>query len=609
MSSVRDEILDWAGSNPTIARTLSAASKLDRLEDDVPGVRFAIVRNITLEPGLPAAIKLSAARAGIKAAVELGNFDALQEEVFGERSFLYAGSPDVIVLALHLQVLAPRLVLGFSSLSPQEVDKLTGATVARVLSLVKAIRERSSALILVHNFSLPIGSAAGILEGQSPQSQRNTIRRLNLELTQHVAAVKASYVVDVDYQLSLGGYEASFDDRYWHIGRAPYSFAFIQRLADEYVKYACALTGRSKKCLVLDCDNTLWGGVIGEEGINGIALGETSPGSAYLEFQATILDLAKRGVLLAINSKNNLDDALGVLQSHPNCLLRPEHFVAMKINWREKALNLRDIARELNIGLDSLVFVDDSAFECQRIREELPEVTVVQLPEDPSRYARTLRTLGLFDTLTVSDEDRRRTAMYRSEQHRAELAASLSSMDEYLKSLEMVLTIALATPFSIPRIAQLTQKTNQFNLTTRRYSEGDIERMAAGSEFHVYCAELQDRFDKAGIIAVAIVRDEGARAVVDTFLMSCRVIGRGVEQAVLEHVARDARQRGRSTLAGEYLATAKNGLVKEFFPANGFAPAADQEKGSWWEFDLSASLPQRPDWFKAVEAGPEVVPV
>jgi FkbH-like protein len=601
-------ILNELGENPTMAKMLSAASKLDRIVDERPTIRFSVLRNITVEPGLPAAIKVLAAKNGLRAVVELGDFDTAQQEVLDSSSALYARQPDIIIIVLRLQTIAPRLVLDFAALRADEIERLTDAALARITGLIDGIRARSTATILVHNFEMPMNPAFGILDAQLAHGQSQTIRSLNAEIARFAARSNACFVVDVDRLLSVAGYEASLDDRYWHIGRAPYSFHFLECLAGEYVKFAAALKGKTKKCLVLDCDNTLWGGVVGEEGPSGIKLGSTYPGSAFVEFQAAILDLYNRGTLLAINSKNNHADVLAVLESHPDSLLRPDHFVNLKINWDDKVTNLRAIAAELNIGLDSLVFVDDNAFECQYVREQLPEVTVIELPSDVTRYARLLRSLGGFDALAISDEDRRRSEMYRSEARRFELKSSAGTMDDYLASLEMVLTIARGSTFSIPRIAQLTQKTNQFNLTTRRYSEGDIAQMVADSSWRVYYAELEDKFDKAGIIAVALVHDEGGVARIDTYLMSCRVIGRGVEQALLAQIAHDSAEMGIRSIVGEFLPTAKNQLVSKFYESASFIERAGSDR-QWWELSIQGNPLCAPTWFREIRVVDAMVAV
>ncbi len=361
--------------------------------------------------------------------------------------------------------------------------------------------------------------------------------------------------------------------------------------------FARALKGRNKKCLVLDCDNTLWGGIIGEDGMAGIRLGETHPGSAYVELHGALLDLYHRGILLALNSKNNHADAVAVFREHPSSALRPNHFVAMRINWQDKAQNIREIAAELNIGLDSIVFLDDSPFECQYVREALPEVTVVQLPEDPTHYASIVRRLTYFDTLAISAEDRRRSDMYHAQVRRAELQRSNLSPEEYLQTLQMTLRIAPVSEFTIPRVAQLTQKTNQFNLTTRRYSEADVRRLAADPAWRLYCAELTDKFDSSGIIAAAFVEDRPGEARIDTFLMSCRVIGRGVEQALIARIAADTKSHGAKSMLAQFVPTPKNGLAATFLERMGFRCISETER-RWWAFDVETSVISTPDWLR-----------
>ena len=328
--------------------------------------------------------------------------------------------------------------------------------------------------------------------------------------------------------------------------------------------------------------------------MDGIHLGSQHPGSAFQELQAAALDLYNRGVLLALCSKNNLADVEEVLNNHPGCVLKPNHFVVKKVNWEDKATNLREIARELNIGLDSLVFLDDNPFEREYVRKILPDVLVVDLPANPTEYRRALQSLNVFDSLSFGDEDKRRSQMYAAQSAREATKKDVGSLEKYLESLQMILTMRVAREQDKARIAQLTQKTNQFNLTTRRYSEGDIARWMADPLHHVYCAELSDRFDSSGTIAVVIVRDEQDRAMIDTFLMSCRVIGRGVENALLARIVRDARERGL-TLFGEYLPTAKNGLAADFLKAGAFV----QRDGNLWQID-SAVEPMEPAWFKVI---------
>lgn len=526
-------------------------------------------------------------------------FDNGQDVVFDKKSTLFAASPDIIAVALRLHSLAPALVQQFTSLKAHDLATLVHNSLTTIETFIRAIRDRSTALIAVHNFEMIHLPAYGLLDAQMSGGQTETLRAMNRRLREIVSQVSGAFIIDVERLVSRVGYENAIDDRYWHVGRAPYKASFQRDIAREYVKLARALKGKNKKCLVLDCDNTLWGGVVGEDGLSGIKLGTTNPGSAFVEMQAAILDLYNRGILLALNSKNNHADAYEVFQRHPDSLLRPEHFVAMRINWEDKVSNLRQIAAELNIGLDSLVFVDDNPFECEYVRDALPQVETVELPADPSRYAGIIRGIDSFDTLTLSEEDRRRSELYRAESARIELRTSAGSMGDYLRSLGLKIAVHKGDAFHVPRIAQLTQKTNQFNLTTRRYSESDITAMLADPSWRVYYAELEDKFSRAGLVAVALTRDDGAICTIDSYLLSCRVIGRGVEQAFLSKVADDARERGARRLVGEFIPTAKNAVAADFYGALGFVKRGETA----WELDTTAAIAV-PDWF--VEASADI---
>lgn len=599
MDEIR-QILDWLHAEPSAARVVAAASKLTRLGDmGLPEIRIAILRNVTLEPIRPY-IQVKCFEAGLKPVLMFGGFNTAPQEARDPASELYKFKPDIVVLALRLNALAPEMGERFTLLAPEAVEQLAAAAVEELLGMIRIVRAQSAAPILVHNFELPLYPAGGIPGGQSPAGPLNLIRDLNRRLLAAVAPVGQTIVVDIEHLLGQVGYESGLDDRNWHQARAPYALPLLDKLAAEYVRIARALKGKARKCLVLDCDNTLWGGIVGEDGLQGIQLGRTYPGSAYRAFQSAVLELQHRGILLALCSKNNEADVLEVLDNHPECLIRKEHLACTRINWNDKAANLREIARELNIGLDSLVFVDDSEFECSLIRQTVPEVQVLHLPKDPTRYERILRGLDSFDALAVTAEDLARTRQYQIEAQRQGLRAQSGSIEDYLRSLDMVLTLAHADPLGIPRIAQLTQKTNQFNLTGRRYSEAEIYSLAKNADAAVYSAHLEDRFDSSGIIAVAIVRYEGDGAAVDTFLMSCRVIGRGVEGALLAHLAAEARQRGCRRMTGEYRATKKNAMTADFYPRHGFQPTG----AGTYELLLEGPGPAAPAWFKTIRHNP-----
>ena len=338
--------------------------------------------------------------------------------------------------------------------------------------------------------------------------------------------------------------------------------------------------------------------MIGEDGMTGIKCDAEYPGAAYQALQRVMLDFSKRGILLAICSKNNPDDAMEALNSHPGMLLRPKHFAAMRINWSDKAQNLREIASELNIGIDSLAFLDDNPVEREQVRAALPEVTLIELPDDPLEYAATLRECAAFERLTLSAEDQQRTAFYTEQRGRSEAEENFQSKEDFYRFLEQEAEIAPVLPATLARIAQLTQKTNQFNLTTRRYTEQQIADMAKRPEWQVSSMRVRDRFGDHGLVGVAITHDQGDVCKIDTFLLSCRVIGRTVETALLSYLAECAAARGRRHLSGWFLPTKKNLPAKDFYAQHEFQLEQQTSEGSWWTLDLQRQSVACPDWIK-----------
>ena len=380
------------------------------------------------------------------------------------------------------------------------------------------------------------------------------------------------------------------------IARLPIAAAHLPSMAAEWLRFLIPLSGATAKVLVLDLDNTCWGGVIGEDGMAGIKLGPEYPGAAFLALQQVALDLHGRGVVLAVCSKNNDADAMEVINTHPEMRLRAEHFSAMRINWTDKAENLRAIAQELNLGLDALVFVDDNPAERERVRQALPQVRVLDLPADPMEYAGALRACPWFEQLSLSDEDRERGRYYSQERERRQLADDVGGLDGFLRSLEMTAEVAAVDALSLARTAQLTQKTNQFNLTTRRYGEEDIAARIADDRWIVRTLRVRDRLGDSGIVCVGMVELEGNVARVDALLMSCRVIGRGVETAFMAALISAARDAGASVMEGWYLPTAKNPPCAGFYADHGFEKISEGDDGACYRLELATSGVVAPEW-------------
>jgi FkbH-like protein len=386
--------------------------------------------------------------------------------------------------------------------------------------------------------------------------------------------------LDLDSRQRLVGIERSGDARKWYLYRQPYTEEFWHEVADDLCSTLKRQRNAAKKCLVVDCDNTLWGGIIGEDGLEGIALGEDFPGSAFRDFQQQLLTLRSKGVMLAICSKNNEQDVWEVFDRHDGMVLKREHFVAHRINWLDKATNIDSIAGELNIGLDSLVFVDDSPIEIDLVRSILPMVTCIQVPADVARFPATFNSFRLFDRDQVSEEDRVRSEMVMQERARKALGTSLST-EEFTKSLGLSVDFFEVKAEHVTRVTQLINKTNQFNLTTRRRTAGEVANLCDTAGVKIFAWRVADRFGDYGLVGVVILMRADDAIDIDTLLMSCRVLGRGVEDAVFAAITAHARLQNATKLRGRYVPTQKNALVADLYRAHGFKPIGDCQ----WEAD------------------------
>jgi FkbH-like protein len=550
-----------------------AVSRSERLRGQIPMLpyRLAILRSFTVEPAVPL-LRASAFSIGVDLTVQLGDFNAYAQELLDAGSSLYRFEPQAVILAAQ----------------SYEPDALR--------TWLRVFRERSNAHLILHTVEAPAVVRRGVLDAQTEGGEWGTVQRLNAELRNVAREFRGVYILDYDALVARYGREIWRDERKWLTMRMPIAAPQLIHLAQEWMRFLHPLTGKLAKVLVTDLDNTMWGGVIGEDGMEGIQLSAEYPGAAYQAVQQVMLDFYQRGILLAINSKNNPADAMEALEKHPGMILQPRHVGALRINWSDKAQNLREIAEELNVGIDSLAFLDDNPVERQHVREQLPEVTVIELPENPMDFARALRDCPVFERLTLSDEDAKRGEYYAAERDRKKLEQTASSPEEFYRSLEQELEVRRVTPMTLARVAQLTQKTNQFNTTTRRYSEQQIQAMEQNAH-RVYSLRVKDRYADNGLVGVAILAEKGEVCEIDTLLLSCRVIGRTVETAFLSKLADEARTVGAVRLEGWFLPTKKNAPAKDFYAQHGFEVATETPDGTRWSFDLSK--PARcPDWIR-----------
>lgn len=585
--------------NPGPALASFLVSRFDHLRSQLALVpcRLAILRSFTAEPVAPV-LRAAAAVSGIDVIVQFGDFNAYAQEILDEGSSLYRFAPDVTILAVRTRDIAPEIWEGFADLSSDDIRMVIERVETSFAAWLMSFRAHSQAHLVVHTLETPPVPSTSISDAQSEMGQVEVIRTINRTLGRLAREHAGVYLLDYDGLIARHGGLGWSDERKWLTARMPLASTSLIHLANEWVKFLHPLTGKVCKALVTDLDNTLWGGIVGEDGTNGIVLGTEYPGAGYRALQRAILDLHRRGIILAACSKNNRSDAMEVLEHHREMLLRPEHFAVLRINWNDKIDNLREIADELNLGLDALAFLDDSPAERERVRRGLPQVTIIDLPADPLEYARAVRESPVFQRLGLSTEDRHRHQYYATDRHRAELRRAADSVESFYESLSMEAEIIEAGPDILSRVAQLTQKTNQFNLTTRRYSEQQIAGLMADPHWHVYALRLRDRFGDNGIVGVCIVHDDDEVREIDTFLLSCRVIGRTVETTFLATVAEVARLAGTRWLIGWFLPTAKNGPAKNFYASHGFACTSQDGTASRWELDLTQTTITPPRWIK-----------
>lgn len=563
---------------PSMAQLRALADHAAALQPPLQPLRLAIVHTYTselLQPWLDGMATLQG--------LALDTYHAPYGSVLPEAqpgSGLLAHRPDITLLLLQRTDLHPALSQPVAGLDTAQAASLLDEALQQLQALVGGFRGLAVGQLVVSLLPVLQGPALGLHEAQADRGEGRFWADLQARLAQWLRdAVPSSTLLDLDELVLELGRRRAFDARYWFTSRYPFTGEASLELARRITAIGRVLKTPRAKVLVLDADNTLWGGIIGEDGPDGIALGPDYPGNAYVAFQRRILDLQQRGLVLALCSKNNEADVAQVLQQHPHQILKDAHFVARRVNWTPKPDNLRSLAAELNLGLDSFVFVDDSDHECAMVREQLPQVEVVQVPRRPHEVPFCLDKVARLEVLTLTDEDRSKTALYGAERQRRALLDSVpsnpSDLDAHLVRLGMHMRIGLDVRSHVPRLSQLTNKTNQFNLTTRRYSEQQVAAFVEAPDWLVLDFSLADRFGDAGLVGLALVRLEGPEAELDTLLMSCRVIGRRAEDAFFHALLRLLQQRGVQTLHAAYLPTPKNVLVQDLLPRLGFDALGD----------------------------------
>lgn len=519
-----------------------------------PSPKVFCLTNYTLN-GIEVFLSYHLLQKKLRPQIEFSDFNVVVQTVLDNDSRLYASAPDFLVLSLD-----PRILIKDFYRNAWDAQRVAG----ELGELLALIRDKIRAPVLVTDFVLPLADnarAAGSLDSK--------VGLLNRALAEFAAGHAGRFfLLDSNRLVGLLGLQESLDAKLWHQSKAPFKSPFLSWLAREMATIIGAHYGLSKKALILDCDNTLWGGVVGEDGMAGIALDSNAyPGVAFHEFQAHLLNLHAQGVLLTICSKNNEADVLQVLREHPHCLLKPEHFVCIRANWNSKAENIADIAAMLQLGLNNFVFIDDSPVECALVEQALPELDIIQAPADPLALRHIRHAEDLFFVPYRSAEDGQKQQQYKDNGSRRDSAAGFADVAQFLRSLETSVELYRDEPAQLERLAQLTQKTNQFNLRTARYSPQDLARFIDSPAHVVLSMRVQDKFGDLGITNLCIIELDGAGgAFVDTFLMSCRVIKRDLEFFFFHHCLQVLRERhGVLRIGAAFIPSGKNMLVERLW--------------------------------------------
>ena len=581
--------------------TIRLDRRLQRLfPTPLPGLattpaRLAVLGSSTLDHLLPG-LRVGALRRGLHLTVHTGEYGQYAQELTGQPAeqgaALDAFQPDTVLLALD----APHLFRGLSPAMDASAAEARLDEIAANLVELWRHASRHGRSVIQQTILPTIPSLAGNNEHRLPGSPAAACLRLNACL-RDLADMHGVDLLALDTAAAQHGLAAWHDPIFWHRAKQDVHPGAAPLYGDLLARILAARQGRAAKALVLDLDNTLWGGVIGDDGMAGIVLGQGSTlGEAHAALQTYAKSLAQRGVILAVCSKNDEKNAWEPFDAHPEMVLRRTDIACFVANWTDKATNLRTIAQRLNIGIDSLVFLDDNPAERAIIRQELPMVAVPEVGQDPAFFAQSIADAGYFEAVRLTDEDRARAAQYQANLEReaartAHTDAAHTDMDAYLRSLDMELRWNRFDPVGAPRIVQLVNKTNQFNLTTRRTTPDAVAGLIADDTALTLQLRLLDRFGDNGIIAIIHGHREGAELVIDTWLMSCRVLGRGAEAATLNLVAAEAARLGATRLVGEYRPTEKNAMVQDHYPRLGFTPLGDADDTARWALDLNRFSP------------------
>ncbi len=561
------------------------SSLFKKIPNDVlklPTIRIAILASSTVNQFV-AAFTYWLAQTGLSAEIYEAGYDTISQTILDPTSGLYGFSPDITMIFTSYRDVKFNVVQGAST---EDTGTAVSAAVRNYVSLWEYLQKNSSTFIVQNNADIPAHRTLGNYEGTALWGNVSLLRAFNLELAKAVRPGVA--IFDLDYISSLYGKRKWHDFRFWYHSKHAFSLDATGLVAFEAARLVSSIKGKSKKCLVLDLDNTLWGGIIGDDGVNGITLGNGPDGEAYVDFQKYLLGLKSRGIILTVCSKNEEEIAKEPFQQHPDMQIKLEDIAVFRANWDDKVSNISAIANDLNIGLEHMVFVDDNPAEREIVRKYLPMVAIPDMPEDPAGFIEEVNRHSYFEVISFSDADRARNDYYRDNVSRKQLRTQSRDLSDYLKSLQMEATVSRFDELNLARIAQLINKSNQFHLTTTRYTEADISSMMSDKQKHCLYFRLKDCFGDNGLISVLILEEqEGGILYIDTWSMSCRVFSRGMEQFIAKEIVLLAKELGVKSIIGKYIPTKKNKIVSGLYEKLHFSLLQEENGVTIWKLPLT----------------------
>jgi len=507
------------------------------------------------------------------------DFNQIERQVLDPSSELYKYEPEVVIVFQS----SHKLLGKYNKLKTDQQCLLASNELESIRNIYSTLKRSLSAKVIYYNYAEIDDSVFGNYANKTESSFLFQLRKLNYELMAYASMNADLHLCDISSIQNMVGRANFFQASVYINTEMVLSIDVLPKVASKTIDLIRSLHGKFNKCVILDLDNTTWGGIIGDDGLENIQIGNLGIGKAFSEFQYWIKKLKNRGIIVAVCSKNTESVAKGPFEKHPDMVLHLDDIAVFVANWENKVDNIRKIQSILNIGFDSMVFLDDNPFERNIVRENIPELCVPEMPEDPAEYLEYLYSLNLFETISFSNEDAERTKFYQREAQRNIVQQSFMNEGDFLKSLTMLSLVEPFNQFNTPRVAQLSQRSNQFNLRTIRYSEADIEQLSKSNEHFTFSFTLEDKFGDNGLICVVILQKEDNQTLfIDTWFMSCRVLKRSMEHFVLNTIAAFAKERGFMRLKGEYIPTAKNEMVKDHYSNLSFV----RDRNGMWILEL-----------------------